>query len=124
MSAPAASSAPASPLAVIQTLGLLTGALDRAVKALREAELDVATKRHEADVNEARLYLRATGPVKEREAHAVVGNETKEGQALVAEAIVRILRQEIGALKVRIDVGRSYGATVRAELQTLGWQEG
>jgi len=40
----------------------------------------------------------------------------------VADAVVRHLRRKIDALKVRIDVGRSYGAAVRAEI-ALGGQE-
>jgi hypothetical protein len=44
-------------------------------------------------------------------------------EADVSEAVVRHLRRQIDAIKTRIDVGRSYGAAVRAEL-ALGGQDG
>ena len=45
------------------------------------------------------------------------------GPADVADAVVRHLRRKIEALKVRIDVGRSYGAAVRAEIALGGGME-
>ena len=42
----------------------------------------------------------------------------------VAEAVVRHLRRRIDAVKTRIDVGRSYGAAVRAEISLAGHEEG
>jgi hypothetical protein len=44
-------------------------------------------------------------------------------EADVSDAVVRHLRRKLDATKVRIDVGRSYGAAVRAEI-ALGGQDG
>jgi len=115
---------PATPLEVIQRLGELTGRLDRTVDALVAAELDMARKRHTADLEEAKAFLRAEGAMEMRKHKARVDAQHFEEEALVAEATVRGLKAQVKALEIRIDVGRTYGATVRAELKTLGWAEG
>lgn len=109
-----------TPLQVVKHLGELTTALDRTVAALKVAERDAAEKRHGADMVEARAFLAAEGSVEFRKNTAKVAADRAEADALVAEALVRVLRQEIRAIDTRIDVGRTYGATVRAELKTLG----
>jgi hypothetical protein len=115
---------PATPLEVIQKLGELTGQLDRTVDQLVAADLDMVRKRHAADQEESRAFLRAEGAMELRKHKARVFAADEEEQALVAESVVRSLKQRIKALEIRIDVGRTYGATVRAELKTLGWAEG
>lgn len=106
---------------MVKQLSSLTGELQGKTNAYRHAEKDMVTKRHAADMAEARAYLRADGPVEERKRKAAVACELEEGQALVAEALVRVLKAEIREIETRIDVGRTYGATVRAELKTLDY---
>jgi len=114
---------PATPGEVVRNLSALTGELRQRTAAYRAAEHDAAAKRHAADLAEARAYLRAVGPVEERKREARIFAELEEGKAAVAEALVRVLKAEIREIETRIDVGRTYGATVRAELKTLGWEE-
>lgn len=114
--------APSTPVEVVQHLSALTGELRDRTAAYRLAEKDAATKRHHADMVEARAYLRADGPVEERKRRAATHAEVEEGQALVAEALVRVLKAEIREIETRIEVGRTYGATVRAELKTLSYE--
>lgn len=116
--------APSTPAEVVRNLSALTGELRGKSTAYRQAELDCAIKRHAADMAEARAYLRANGPVEERKRLAAVAAELEEGLALVAESLVRVLKAEIRELETRIDVGRTYGATVRAELKALDYVDG
>jgi hypothetical protein len=111
-----------TPNDVVRTLVKLSKELDQTVKALKDADYDAAVKRHEADVGESRLYLAADGAVEKRKHEARVANAHREEAAIIAEAVVRHLRREIDSIKTRIDVGRSYGAAVRAELSTLGYE--
>jgi len=58
----------------------------------------------------------AIGSVDARKHTAVIETHTQRLAADVADAAVRHLRRRIDAVKTRIDVGRSYGAAIRAEL--------
>lgn len=113
-------SAPATANDVVRNLSALTEELRRTVTAFRAAERDAAEKRHAADMVESRAFLRADGAMDLRKHEARVAADDAEGAALVAEALVRVLRAEIRSIETRIEVGRTYGATVRAELRTVG----
>jgi translation elongation factor EF-Ts len=113
-------SAPATPNEVVHNLAELTRELRDKTSAYRTAEHDAALKRHAADMAESRAFLTADGAMDLRKHQARTAADRQEGEALVAEALVRILKAEIRSIETRIDVGRTYGATVRAELATLG----
>jgi hypothetical protein len=115
--------APATSLEVIQNLRELTLELSSTNTALRAAEYDAANKRHAADMAESRAFLSADGSMELRKHTARVTADRPEGEAKVAEALVRVLRSKLRELETRIDVGRTFGATVRAELKTLGQVE-
>jgi translation elongation factor EF-Ts len=115
-------SAPATAGEVVRNLIELTGELREKTGAYRSAEHDAAIKRHRADIAEARAFLRCDGSVEFRKKTAELAADLEEGAALVAEALVRVLKAEIRELETRIDVGRTYGATVRAELKTIGYE--
>lgn len=117
-------SEPLTPLQVVKHLGELTGQLDRLVQFLKDADLDAAKKRHAADLAEAHAFLGAEGSVEARRRRAEIDCERVEAEALVAEALVRNLKAQIRAIELRIDVGRSYGTTIRAEFAALGYQAG
>lgn len=114
---------PATAADVVRNLSSLTEELRRTVAAFRAAERDAALKRHAADMIESRAFLNATGAMDLRKHEARVAADHAEGEALVAEALVRVLRAEIRSIETRIDVGRTYGATVRAELKTVGYED-
>ncbi|HEX5347892.1 MAG TPA: hypothetical protein VFW64_12460 [Pseudonocardiaceae bacterium] len=115
--------APATAGDVVRNLSALTEELRVKVAAFRAAEKDAAEKRHAADMIESRAFLAADGPMDVRRHTARVAADQAEQDALVAEALVRVLRAEIRAVETRIEVGRTYGATVRAELKTLNYQD-
>lgn len=117
------SDAPATPVAVVRHLSALTLELDKTTRAYREAEITAAQLRHQANMAETHAFLAASGAVELRKQHARIAADELEGKALVAEAVVRAMRAELRTLDTRIGVGRTYGATVRAEFQTLGMSE-
>ncbi len=109
--------------------------LDQLVSALGEQEIVAIHARSQAQHTEAVAYLNAEGPVEERKREAFlyaegpVEERKREAflyaeeqlkEAEVAEAVVRHLKAKIKATEARIDIGRTLGATVRAELSTLG----
>jgi hypothetical protein len=108
---------------VVVQLTELSRQLDLTVTMLKDADLDATVKRHEADLAESHAYVSAEGSVDLRKHLARIACERQESQAVVAEAVVRYLRQRINSISIRIDVGRSYGAAVRAELQSVGYAE-
>lgn len=112
--------APANSAEVVRHLGELTRDLRALTEQYKTAEVEAAKLRHTADMCKTRAWLHAAGTVPEREHKAREAADTAEGEALVAEAIVRGLRADIRMVETRIDVGRTFGATVRAELRTLG----
>ncbi len=111
--------APATANDVVRNLVDPTRELRDKTSAYRTAEHDAALKRHAANMVEGRAFLAADGAMELRKQIARMAADHAEGQALVAEALVRILKAEIRSIETRIDVGRTYGATVRAELKTL-----
>ena len=108
-----------TPNAVVAGLAELGRQLDAAVLTLRECELSAVRTRHAADLAESRAYLSAEGAVETRKHLARIATEHVEADALVAEATLRWLRARIRALDTRIEVGRSAGAALRAELKML-----
>jgi hypothetical protein len=113
-----------TPNEVVLQLAKLTRDLDGIVEQLRLADIDAIRKRHAADLAESHAFLDAEGSMDIRKHEARLKAADKEMDALVAEALVRHLRKKLDAVDKRIEVGRSMGTTVRAELKTLGYQEG
>lgn len=108
-----------TPTAVSKNLAEVSRQLDAAVLTLKQAELDAARLRHEADLAESHAYVAADGPVEERKHRARIASAQAEDAALVAEATLRWLRARIRALDTRVEVGRTMAATVRMELKML-----
>ena len=123
MNRPSSDYAPANSTDVVLHLAALTRELSQATAALVAADRDATLKRHAADLAEARAYLAAGGTIPERERIADDNTEKSEQDARLAETLARGLKAQIRALEIRIDVGRTYGATVRAELKTLAYSE-
>ncbi len=115
--------APATATEVALNLARLARELDGAVNALESADRDAVEKRAAYDVAFSRAFIGETGSVDQRKHLAVIACHQQRLAADVADAVVRHIRSRIAAVKVRIDVGRSYGAAVRAEI-SLGGGDG
>lgn len=112
-----------TPRSVVLQLSELAKALDHTVTLLKEADLEATLARHAADVAESTAFLSAEGSVEMRKHKARLATDKLEGDALQKEAVVRYLRQRINAVGTRIEVGRSMGAALRQELQTLPYDQ-
>jgi hypothetical protein len=113
-------SAPQTANDVYLHLAQLGRDLDANVAALESAELDAVAKRHDADTAEAKAFLSADGAVDSRKRQALLNCERLIREADVAEAVVRHLKRRGKAIETRIDVGRSFGANMRAEAALAG----
>lgn len=116
-----ATEAPSTPLQVSQALSRALERLQDHVRFYAAAELDMVQKRHTADMVEAKAFLAATGSMEARRMAARVEAERAEFEALVAESVVRTQKVKIRAIEAEIDCARTFGATVRAEYQTMGY---
>lgn len=114
--------APATPTEVALHLAGLARDLDLTVRQLEDADRDAVEKSGAADLAYSRAFLAAEGSVESRKHRAVLETHDARMAADVAEAVVRHLRRRVDVTKVRIDVGRSYGAAVRAEINLAGNQ--
>ena len=109
---------------VVQQLSRLGTQLDGAVEALKDADQDAARKRLAADLAESNAFVNAEGPMDLRRHISRIAAGPMEEQAVVAESVARYLKQRIYAIGLRVEIGRSYGAAVRAEVRGLGGQDG
>jgi hypothetical protein len=112
--------APINATDVALQLGKLARELDDTVRALEFADRDAIEKRAAADLAFSRAFIGASGSVDLRKHTAAIDTHDQRLAADVADTVVRHLRRRIDAIKTRIDVGRSYGAAVRAELALGG----
>lgn len=109
-----------TPNQVAAQLAQLARDLDVTVDQLQTADRDATEKRAAADLAHSRAFLEASGAMDLRKHQAVVDTARQRLDADVAEALVRHLRRRVDAIKTRIDVGRSYGAALRAEISLTG----
>jgi hypothetical protein len=113
-----------TPLEAAQQIGVHLGLLDEKLNAYRGAEISAAKKRAEYKAAEARAYLSAEGSIPERKARATVVTETLYEESEVADAVVRVVKEEKRAIETHIDALRTLAATLRAEFQTLHYGPG
>ncbi|WP_446224943.1 hypothetical protein ACTWPB_07445 [Nocardia sp. IBHARD005] len=113
-------SAPTTPNAVVHHLAELARQLDAVTAELNEADVAAVNAKEAAKLAEAQAFLRAEGSVDARKAMAVNATHEVRLAAEVAEALVRGLQRTSRTLQTRIDVGRTFSATVRSEIALSG----
>lgn len=109
-----------TPNDVAANLAQLARDLDAVTKTLDLADRDAVNKREDYTLALSRAFLSAEGSVEQRKHEALTRTHAERLAAETADAIVRGLRRQVDTIKVRIDVGRSVGSALRAELATLG----
>jgi hypothetical protein len=109
-------SAPVTPNEVALQLGRLARELDDAVRMLEAADRESIERRAAADLAFSRAFMAAAGSMDIRKHLAVIETHDQRLAADAADAVVRHLRRRVDAIKTRVDIGRSYGAAIRAEL--------
>ena len=115
---------PQNPNEVVLHLAELSRQLDETTKQLNQADVDAVNARETAKLAEAKAFLAAEGPVDHRKAKAVEQTHEERLAAEVAEAMVRGLQRTSRTLQTRIDVGRTFSATVRSEISLAGYGGG
>lgn len=108
--------APMTPNDVAAQLAKLARDLDEAVRVIHSADREAVELRAAADLAFSRSFMAASGSVDARRHEALIETHDQRLAADVAEEVVRHLRRRIDALRIRIEVGRSMGAAIRAEL--------
>jgi hypothetical protein len=105
---------------VAMHLAQLSRQLDSTVREL--AALDDAAVRARARLTSdyARAFLSADGSMDVRKHTATLQTADRALDADLADAKVRAAKEAIRTIQTRIDVGRSYGAAVRAEIALAG----
>lgn len=109
-----------SPTSVVHGLLELSRELAELAKGLDKLEADAVNAREDFTLAHARAYLSAEGPVETRKAIAITETHDERLAADLAEALVRGRKRQLDSLKVRIDVGRSAAAALRAEISLGG----
>lgn len=115
---------PTTPLDVGRWLSTLTHEIGEKLDELRDADLEATRAKADYDRAVAVAFKQCSGSV---EARRHMTTEMCHGRRLAAEEAacrVRDLKARIRLLETRIDVGRSWGAALRAEMAALPWQEG
>ncbi len=98
----------------------LSRELDVITKTLNAADVEAAKLAEDAKLAESKAFVTADGPMDMRKHSAIIDTHDIRLKARVAEAMVRGHQRTVRTLQSRIDVGRSHGATVRAETQMAG----
>lgn len=106
-----------TPTTAVLELAKLSRELDAAGFKIGDAERKAVNKRHTFTVEFQKAFLKADGSVQARQAHATVETAELRLSAELAEAELRILRNDIRVLESRLDVGRSVVGVLRAEAQ-------
>lgn len=102
-------------------LGALARDLDVAVRELSRLDEDAVRAKARYEVAFSRAILATDARNSEaRKAQAVLATERESLDSEIAAQLVRSARARIDSIKTRIDVGRSYGAALRAEIALGG----
>jgi hypothetical protein len=111
-----------TPNEIAAALAKLSRELDDVTVALDTADRDAVNAREDYTMAYAKAFLAADGSMDVRRYVATEQTHDTRLAAEAAEQIVRGLRTRRDTLKVRVDVGRSVNAALKAELATLGGQ--
>jgi hypothetical protein len=117
---------PASPIKIAEWLGRITHEIGELTEELAQADRDAVVAKAEYDRAYAIAFRQASGSVESRRHTAT---EVCHGRRLAAEELgarVRAIKARIQHARDRIDVGRSFGAALRAEAAAVNtsWGEG
>lgn len=113
-------SGPLTAAEVADQLRALSRDLDKLVTAIAAKEREAVNRREDATLAHSRAFLAAEGPMDVRKHVAIEQTHVERLAAELAEAEVRGLRRQIESVKLRVDVGRSLGAALRAEVSLAG----
>lgn len=105
-----------TPNLVVASLLELSRELAELSKDLDQLEADAANSREDYTLALSKAFLSAEGAMDLRKHQSIVDTHAERLVAETAEALVRGRKRQIDSIKVRIDVGRSAAAALRAEM--------
>lgn len=105
---------------VAANLAELARFLDRLVSDIDVAEKAAVNKRENYTLAYASAFLSSDGSMETRKQLATERTHETRLAAELAEQTVKGLRRQIESVRIRIDVGRSLGAALRAEAGLAG----
>lgn len=108
-----------TPNAVAKQLAQLARQLDDLVDAIDDAEKRAVHAREDYTLSYASAFLSSEGSMDIRKHLATERTHDTRLAAELAEQLVKGIRRQIESVRIRIDVGRSLGAALRAELAML-----
>jgi hypothetical protein len=111
-----------TPNDVALQLSRLARQLDELVGQIDAAERHAVTAREDFTLAYANAFLAAEGSIEARKHKATVATHVQRLAAEAGEQVVKGIRRQIDSVKLRVDVGRSLGAALRAELGAMGGQ--
>lgn len=111
---------PLTPNAVARQLAKLAHQLDDLVAAIDDAEKRAVHAREDYTLDYAKAFLSAEGSMEIRKHLATEQTHDTRIAAELAEQLVKGIRRQIDSVRIRIDVGRSLGAALRAEAGLAG----
>lgn len=109
-----------TPNAVAQQLANLARQLDDLVDAIDDAEKRAVNLREDYTMAYAKAFLTSEGSMDIRRHLATELTHDTRIAAELAEQTVKGIRRQIETVRIRIDVGRSLGAALRAEAGLAG----
>lgn len=109
-----------TPNAVAKQLAQLARQLDDLVDAIDDAEKRAVNAREDFTMSYAAAFLSAEGSMDIRRHLATERTHDTRLAAELAEQLVKGIRRQIDSVRIRIDVGRSLGAALRAEASLAG----
>lgn len=112
--------APLTSSDIASQLASLSRQLDSLVREIGEAETAAVNAREDYTLSLSKAFLSAEGAMDVRKHTSIEATHVERLAAELAEAKVRGLRRQIESVKLRVDVGRSLGAALRAETGIVG----
>lgn len=106
-----------TPNSVVMGLLDLSRQLDKLTEGLGELDREAVLAREDYVMAHAKAFLSAEGPMDLRKYQAIEATHAERLRAEGAEAAVRQRKEQIWAIKTRIEVGRTAGAVVRSEME-------
>lgn len=105
-----------TPNGVVQQLLPLARELAELSEGLDQLEIDAVNAREDYVMAHAKAFLGAEGAMDIRRYTAVEATHHERLAAETAEALVRGRKRQLETLRVRVEVGRSAAAALRAEI--------
>lgn len=105
---------------IARQLARLARQLDELVSEVDDAERTAVNAREDYTRAYARIFLECSGSMDLRKQEALLATSDERLAAELAETHVKGLKRQVDSVRLRIEIGRSLGAALRAEAGLAG----